>query len=308
MYPFEMTLMEARFARPLIDTFLDYRTTMAFGLKKVQIGALVDSICNHSGGTPVAMDYSKFDSTISSYFIKQAFKILATWFNDEDLQEYGFEKVINYFIHTPIVMPDGNLYKGKKHGVPSGSYFTQLIDSIVNTMLMGAASSALKLGVRWDKLLVLGDDVIFAMQDPNVEEISEFLIKFGITVNISKTKLEPHFLGAEWYFGKPFRKFDELLSMSTQPECFKKMGETEKERTRNGMLLLMNYASAYTNGWRLLAKKIASPREMNFSDFTNKDEYLSGSESFIKEYCSKPDDRKWTNATHLVNRLLSRGR
>lgn len=304
MYPYEMTLMEARFARPLIDTFLDRRTTMAFGMTKVEIGALVDSISFHSNGRPVAMDYSKFDSSIPSYLIKQAFKILSTWFSPEDRKEFGYEIVEKYFLHTPIVMPDGNLYTGKKHGVPSGSYFTQMIDSIVNTILLGSMSSAHQLGLQWKKMLVLGDDVLICMINPKLEEIRAYLLTFGIVLNLEKTKFEPHFLGATWNFGKPTRRLDELLSMAVQPETFKHMGDTDKERRFNGLSLLMNYSSTYVNAWRMLNGIVRVPRHMNLWDLKIEPKYMSGSDRFFVEYQQKENSIGDSRPT-LIKRFLA---
>jgi len=304
MYPMEMTLMEARFARPLIDNLLDRRTTMAFGMKKFEIGALVDSICYHTDGTPVALDYSKFDSTIPSYLIKQAFKIIATWFTEEDKKEFGFEIVEKYFLNTPIVMIDGKLYTGKKHGVPSGSYFTQIVDSIVNTILIGAMSSKFKWGIQWTKFLVLGDDVIMNVKNPNIEEMRSFLERFGIILNASKTKLEAHFLGADWRYGKPYRDFGELLAMATQPESFKKMGNTELERYQSAIALLINYCCSYTNAWRMLNKRFHSPQAMNYYEYKIRPELMSGSDRYIQEYLEKKEDRSVSRIT-LVKRFLA---
>lgn len=304
MYPYEMTIMESRFARPLIDTFLERRTTMAFGMTKVEIGALVDSISFHSTGGPVAMDYSKFDSSIPSYLIKQAFKILATWFSEEDLLEFDYETVVNYFLHTPIVMPDGNMYTGKRHGVPSGSYFTQMIDSIVNTILMGAMSSALKLGIQWKKLLVLGDDVLVNLTEPDLKAMGDYLETYGIVLNLKKTKFEPHFLGAQWHFGKPSRPLEELLSMATQPETFKKMGMTESEKRFNAWSLLMNYSSTYVNAWRMLDGVVNNPRSMNLWDLKIEPKYMSGSDRFFVEYQQKVNTVGDSRPT-LVKRFLA---
>lgn len=55
-----------------------------------------------------------------------------------NMMEAGFHKpqllwdiIVDYIIHTPIRFADGERHV-KHSGVASGSYFTQLIDSIVN--------------------------------------------------------------------------------------------------------------------------------------------------------------------------------
>jgi hypothetical protein len=227
------------------------------------------------------MDYSKFDSSISSYLIRQAFSILATWFDPHDLEKYGWDKIINYFIYTPIVMPDGNLYRGKKHGVPSGSYFTQLIDSIVNTILIGAISHKFKLGIGWTKFLILGDDVIINFKNAKelMPEISKFLNEFGITLNTEKQKFAPHFLGAYWYHGKPFRDFEELKSKAVYPSSFRNYKADKSDRT-GPWNVLYSYACQYYNGWKLLHKDW-SP--FNWDQRSGSDKFLTGSDRLNAE-------------------------
>lgn len=305
MYPLEMTIMEARFARPLIDTYLERRTTMAFGMSKFTVGGLIDSICfRDNSKKPVALDYSKYDSSIPSYLIKQAFKIIGTWFTQEEKDEFGFKIVENYFINTPIVMIDGNLYTGKKHGVPSGSYFTQMIDSIVNTMLIMAMSSELKLGIDWRNFLVLGDDVILALEQPDVKAMATFLARYGITLNQEKTAFEAHFLGADWKYGKPHRNFGEILSSATQPETFKKMGNTPSERYKNAIALLVNLAATYSNAWLLLDKRFHSPKSLNYYELEVDPKFMTGFAKFEFEEQKSRFVDKSVDRTTLVARFL----
>jgi len=285
MYPLEMTIAEARFARPLIDEFLISRTTMAFGMMKWEMGALIDSISFQQDGQVVALDYSKFDSSIPSFLIRQAFSILSTWFAPQDLEKYGWDKIVNYFIHTPIVMPDGNLYTGKKHGVPSGSYFTQLIDSIVNTILIGAMSHKFKLGIAWTRFLVLGDDVIvnFKNAESLMPKICEFMKQYGITINPDKQEFAPHFLGADWYHGKPFRDLEELKSKAVYPESFRNYKTPKSDRT-GPWSVLYSYATQYYNAWRLLHKEW-SPYDWN--NRTGGKSYSTGSDRYLEEQTTR---------------------
>lgn len=283
-YPMEMTLMEARFARPLIDKFLSSRTTMAFGLKKHELGAFLEYHVNPEqvGGFVYCLDYSKFDSSIHSGLISRAFSILKTWFSDEDLEEYGWEQVIRYFSCTPIVMPDGHLYTGKRHGVPSGSYFTQMIDSIVNTMIIGALASKLGQPLHWRQLYVLGDDSIFNLPNRvSLESISQIIAGYGITVNIQKSSIGTmHFLGAYWVRCLPDESISKLVGRAVFPETFRQYSE-EKSKRQQAMELLASYASQYRSAWKFIPSiGMNDLRTTEWNLMNVKHQWMSGSDRY----------------------------
>jgi len=278
-YPLEMTIMEARFARPLISRFLDSRTTMAFGLQKFELGTFLKynlRMYKHI----LCLDYSKFDSSISASLIATSFGILSTWFSEADMKEFGWNEIVRYFIHTPIVMPDGHLYCGKDHGVPSGSYFTQLIDSIVNTILIGAIGYAFKEQTHWRSVFVLGDDCIFGVDRKlNLETVSRFLSRYGITLNIEKSDFDVmYFLGAYWESGFPDNDTSELAAKAVFPETFRKYPEnlTSAERAQ---LVLSSYASQYKSAWKFLPNRFPII-QIEYESLNFRPEYLSGSDKY----------------------------
>lgn len=283
-FPLEMTIMEARFARPLIDWFLKARTTMAFGLSKFTLGAYLHRYIVEGPGRIVAMDYSKYDSTVPALLIKRAFSILATWFSKENRKELGWDIIVKYFIHTPIVMPDGHLYCGKNHGVPSGSYFTQMIDSIVNTALSFALSMKFHFGLSKRSLFVLGDDVIASVQGKvDLSKWSEYLASFGMKLNVLKTKLDiPHFLGAVWSKGKPDVPIQDLVQKGVNPESYRDY----KGQPRKGAHdVLRSYACISLSGIRLLPLSHSiDMRRVDMPDDSKIDpSYLSGFERWNLE-------------------------
>jgi len=218
-YPLEMTMMEARFARPIIDQFLRVRTPMTIGTAKYKVGAKISCTMRNRRHT-YSLDYSKFDASISKEFILRAFSILETWFSPEDRTAHCWERIVHYFIHTPIVMPDGRLYVGKDRGVPSGSFFTQVIDSVVNLILVYYYLYQRKIRLSIDRLMVLGDDSIFAINEVvELEDIATCLEEVGITLNVSKSKVDSyHYLGAYWYMGIPKLPINEIIKRAICPE------------------------------------------------------------------------------------------
>lgn len=284
-YPLEMTIMESRFARPLISVFSKKRTPMAFAMKKHVLGSYIDKYIVDEPGTIVGLDYSKFDSTISASMIKQSFRILKTWFKDEDIEEYGWNKMVGYFIKTPIVMPDGMLYKQKNHGVPSGSYFTQMIDSIVNTALVFALSHKFSLSVSPLDFFVLGDDVLLRCKTKvQLSKWADYLKSIGIIMNPDKTEIGyAHFLGADWIKGKPDADILELAAKAAQPESWR---DYDGDTYEGSLAVLYSYASSYKSAVHLVPRDNLVPWDLRRLDMRNvlsSSKYSSGSDRFLQE-------------------------
>lgn len=220
-YPLSMTLVEAQYARPLIEKFLKMRTPMAFGLMRFQLAARALTITN--SGLRYGLDFSKFDSSVPPWLIDIAFRILGTWF-EECEKGPAWDTIVNYFIHTPIIMPDGNVYR-KSKGVPSGSYFTQLVDSVVNYIVIQYAMlTIVGKPVQDHKILVLGDDSLFGLdRHISLDAVARVLKAIGFTLNVEKSDVsrfgEPwHFLGHVWVRGIVDRPVLDLVKRAIFPE------------------------------------------------------------------------------------------
>lgn len=233
-YPLAMTLIEGRIAAPLITSFLSRRTPMAFGLTKLGISARLQVIINRN--YQVGLDFSRFDATIHAKLIQRAFWILRTWFEPSEEIDKLFHQIENYFVFTPIVMPDGNIYV-KRRGVPSGSWFTQLVDSIINYFAIQYAMLKIEghpLGK--DNLLVLGDDSVFSSyKDIDIQSISSQLRKVGLSINVQKTAKSKHgmglqFLGHDWTRGLPDRPLLETAKRMAFPERWSQVEASSRLR------------------------------------------------------------------------------
>lgn len=222
-YPLSMTLLEAQFARPLINHFVTSRTPMAFGLQRMHLAARLVRVTN--SGTRVGLDYSGFDSSIHPRLISLAFSVLRTHFGSfTPEEELSWEKVMHYFIHTPIVMPDSQLYV-KHKGVPSGSYFTQMVDSIVNYFAIRYLGYKHNLGFSNDEVMILGDDVVIGCsQSIHLSGLAKTAKEeLGLTVNAEKSEIthfgqEYAFLGHAWVQGVVDRDLRDTAKRLAFPE------------------------------------------------------------------------------------------
>jgi hypothetical protein len=217
-YPLSMTLLEGTFMIPLMAALKKCETPFAMGYTS---SGLTGRLANLSY-SPVqyCLDWSKFDSTVPARVIAAAFDILKGHFDFVD--ETIWQVVTRYFRTCPILMPDLRIYKGRKRGVPSGSWFTQLVDSVCNMLLTQYIAYLSHEGIQ--ETLVLGDDAVLAMSKmPDVNIWSDNAEKLGMVIHPTKqvvTHGHPHFLGHYWGDCFPTRPVEETIQRLATSERF----------------------------------------------------------------------------------------
>lgn len=153
--------------------------------------------CLSGEGDPqigVGIDFSKFDYSVQPWLIDEAFNILREniVFN-HPLDYAAFEYSIAHFTKRPVVVPDGHMWL-KRVGVPSGSYFTSMIDSIANYIAI--TYMQLKLYQRPFRTWVLGDDSLFGIpldyDYPDLDGYARILAKLGLTMHPEKAIVASH--------------------------------------------------------------------------------------------------------------------
>ena len=245
-------ILESQFARPLIQHFLEHKNAMTIGMWNQQLGDKLSATMTKR--YVYTFDYSKYDMTICRQFILKAFQILGSWFRPEDREALNWDKMVNQFIYGGLILPDGKVYYGKDHGVGSGSYFTQLIDSVVNIAIIMAASHKFGLHLNANAVFVLGDDSIFcSFTWLNPIEISNWVEKqYGIIIHPKKSEIIDtnvcrvfHFLGKYWYLGVPHRPEEELYSRMISPERFRRLSFKDEESARESCQQLETVVKAY---------------------------------------------------------------
>lgn len=172
-----------------------------------------------SGQYIYGLDYKHFDASVNSYLIDEAWRML--YRNLKHRNYLAFNYCEHLFKHTPVIMPDGKLFEVNT-GVPSGSLFTSLIDSIINLILLYAIQ--LKFLEKTVSSYVLGDDSIFVSPiDIDLIECSSYLRKLGFELNLTKTfktkdLSEVIFLGHHYRGTTVSREDFELLGLLLYPE------------------------------------------------------------------------------------------
>lgn len=257
MYPLEMTIIEALIARPLIDRFKGRRHVMTFGTTSHELGMRLRSSASNAE-YHYSLDYSHFDASVNPFLIQCAFNAFRTWFDLSSEVYPGvtlaqvFDLVERYFITTPIVMPKRDstypvMVTGKTGGVPSGSYFTQLVDSFANVCLIQAASAKFSLHIADDNLYVLGDDCLFFCNVPSMlPQVSSFITSFGFKVNTSKgshglstDRIE--YLGRSWVNGYPLRTYVQVTRGALYPEKYRRYSKRAGVRQMEALGVVSSY-------------------------------------------------------------------
>lgn len=179
------------------------------------------------------LDFSSFDTKVPAWLIRQAFNILhdnVDWLNwrgkpttKRSRQKWRnvWDGMVWYFINTPILMPDGRMFR-KLRGVPSGSWWTQLVDSVVNWILVKYLT--LCQGVNARNLKVLGDDSAFV--SPHKMSLDKaFADAKAVSMDLSTTKsyavedpTQLKLLGVTYRDGHPYRDTEEWFKLALYPE------------------------------------------------------------------------------------------
>lgn len=195
-YPATIVFGEAVFAIPLINAYSSQSSPIAYG-SETGVGGMKKLVQQMKGNYYLALDYSSFDKTVPEWLIRRAFDILFFNLDFVTYKDYGVPRfdgimrmwnfIIDYFINTPIRLCNGERYK-KRSSIASDSYFTQLIGSIVNYILLECISIKLENPIMSAK--VLGGDSICGFEKPICpSEVDRILAPLGFSVNIEKVSI-----------------------------------------------------------------------------------------------------------------------
>nr|WAK75569.1 MAG: RNA-dependent RNA polymerase [Partitiviridae sp.] len=233
VYPSEMLAVEGQYAPRMYHDFMaDPHTPMLNG-KSAQKLYTEWCVGLREGETLYGLDFSSFDTKVPSWLIRVAFDILkqnidfSVW-NGENVSKRDRQKWRNvwdgmvwYFINTPILMPDGRMFR-KYRGVPSGSWWTQMIDSVVNYILVSYLTECQGLEARG--LRVLGDDSAFrSSQQFSIEKAAEDAACVQMVLHPEKCErtddpTEFKLLGTTYRNNRPHRETSEWFKLLLYPE------------------------------------------------------------------------------------------
>lgn len=174
-----------------------------------------------------SIDYSKYDQSISSWMIHDCFDIIQEAFiNDANFDPEIFRMVRFDFINKCFIDGNGEIAYATK-GVPSGSMYTQIVDSLANRLMID--SYMIQHGFNNYEMIIMGDDNLIYCTDPlDLESLSVYLdVNFGIEMNPTKCGTyisegeDPQFLSRTWRKNGVYRQPGILLAKLVYPERFR---------------------------------------------------------------------------------------
>jgi hypothetical protein len=179
-YPVADTLNEMRYYSPLLDyqKKLQYRSALL--APEVVDRRLTNIIFKtvERRANILSIDFSAYDTTLKSQLQMVAFDYIKGLFQSGCSDELDY--IAKRFNDIQIITPDG-VYSGE-HGVPSGSTFTNEVDSISQFII---ASSY---GIDPNDLQIQGDDGVYLVKGPSdADSLSEAFENVGLKVNGDKS-------------------------------------------------------------------------------------------------------------------------
>jgi len=178
-YPFSDTLNEMRFYLPLLEfqKQTNYRQAL-LGPSSVNlaISSMMNRLCGDE--TLISMDFSTYDACVKKWLQKPSFEYISNLYQSS--YKSDIMEIFERFNTIGLTTPDGVLYGS--HGVPSGSTFTNEVDSIAQYLVARDSKYLLN-----DSYQIQGDDGVYTIKDSQVSNFVSHFRKYGLLVNEDKS-------------------------------------------------------------------------------------------------------------------------
>jgi len=243
-YPVDVVLEEARFFLPLLAYLkeeVNVRDSFyGLGMETARSGHehLARSFSQPGIKLSLSGDLTNFDARVPAWTIRDVFSLVSDWFDfSKVLDSEGkywnvnvgqscrrWKAMLSYFINTKVRSPSG-LRIQKSSGVPSGSMWTNFVDTCVNAVQFRTALYRTT-GSLPAKDYYYGDDsqVFLVQSSISLDALAaELLRAFGAILSVDKTILTDnpdniHWLGYYYRPGGPRRPMDFIVASTFYPE------------------------------------------------------------------------------------------
>lgn len=245
---------ENMFIWPIQATYLndDTKGKLLWGRETIRGGwrKLFSEV--QENGTPntyLSLDWSQFDKRLLFELMTLVHDIWRSYFDFSRYQPTSFypnaktnpiriERLWTWMcysiLHTPILLPDGRLFKWTHNGFGSGYQQTQLMDSFANMIMILTCLSSLGISISSEHfwIRVQGDDSLiafyeqmFAIYGPNfltkLADSAQFYFNAKLSTKKSQISNQLNNMSVLSYFnsyGLPYRSDEDLLRHLMFPE------------------------------------------------------------------------------------------
>lgn len=173
----------------------------------------------HKNGPPntvLSADWSAFDKRLLHQLIRIAFMIIRSYFDfskyepvrshpqatpgEEIRLERLWNWMVNSVLHTPILLPNGELFYWSERSFGSGAQFTQIIDTLCNSLMLNCCLRALGVNIESEQFWIRlqGDDSIICFMEHMFKLYgNDFLVQlanaakyyFDAILNVKKSEI-----------------------------------------------------------------------------------------------------------------------
>jgi hypothetical protein len=275
-------ILELKYAKP-VQKLMSSSFMYAGGKDPSLISSIISNYRNRNK-VWWSIDYSGFDMSISSWLIEDAFAILKKLFLNVDDEEWNI--IVNDFVHKDFIVNEGVVHSDK--GVPSGSMFTQIIDSIVNCVVVTTYFNSIN--SKCDMIAMGDDNLIFSNEKLDLlDDLSSYLNKnFGLSTSAEKSskgtfRQYPEFLSRFWRIDGQWRHPYLLISRLLFPERYRDYsGDIGPEHVIFAFILTYRLGMGeLMDVWRFTQDY---PISRDFVANRVDSKYLPGAATHIREY------------------------
>jgi hypothetical protein len=220
---FHYVLLEGLFAQPLINQFMQMDEFYYIGHDPVTgVPRLIQNLPDDYEQF-VLIDWSSFDASVQVYEIELAFDLLESMLIFPDhTTRLVFYYVKQLFISRKLAGPDAYM-RLRYGGVPSGSFFTHIIDSIINWIRIKYLFRVANIPITF--IRTHGDDAL-VVPGEHIDNLDDVITEANLRlwkINIQKSKLvqdrsQIEFLGRTSRSGVSYRDGLKTLRLLLYPE------------------------------------------------------------------------------------------
>lgn len=184
-FAFVATLFEMLFYRPILD--IQSKQLWRSALRtpddvSLAMTKLID-YCLSLNIDILSIDFKNYDNSCKPRLQKPAFETVKVCFQKQ-FHKY-IDVISNFFANVGIITPDGVLYG--PHGVPSGSTFTNEVDSIIQ---YGISLECPQIS-NHELSQVQGDDGVYACID--AKSVMDHFSSYGLNVSVDKSYISRNY-------------------------------------------------------------------------------------------------------------------